>query len=225
MNVLTEKNPFVVIEALDAGGSQTQSDLLAERFKETDYRVLQLHFPQEDRATGKLIYEKFLLKKNEKPFTRREQALLYIQDFYSRAEDIRTALSSGETKNVVVSDRYCTSTMAYQTIGLTGQERVAMLEWLTWLCYEGTVQLPKPSLTLFLDTPVDVSLRRLAQKKKDYFETQEKLIAIRDSYLVLAKKQKWHVMSSVNREAQERTREELHEEIWQVVTTHLGLNP
>lgn len=214
--------PFIVIEALDAGGSQTQSDLLAARVRAAGRAVLQLHFPQEDRATGRLIYEKFLLKKNEKPFTRREQALLYVQDFYSRAEDIEKALAASPPQ-VVVSDRYCTSTVAYQTIGLEGPERVAMLEWLTWLCYEGKPTLPKPGLVLFLDTPVEVSLRRLTKKKKDYFETQEKLTAIRESYRAIAQKQKWQVVQSVDTEGKERTREDVHQQIWQRVAPAVGL--
>jgi len=216
-------SPFIVIEALDAGGSQTQTDLLANRLRKEKYKVLQLHFPQEDRATGRIIYDKFLLKKNEKPFSGREQALLYIQDFYSRVEDIQAVRESKGGKQAVVSDRYCTSTFAYQTIGLTGKKRIAMLEWLLWLCYEGKPSLPKPDLVLFLDTPVDVSLRRLAHKKKDYFETEEKLKAIRDSYLALAKKQKWVLFDSVDDMGQERTREDLRDAIWQTVEDRLGL--
>lgn len=220
---MPEHAPFIVVEALDAGGSQTQTDLLSERLRQEKYSVLQLHFPQEDRATGRLIYDKFLLKKNEKPFSGREQALLYIQDFYSRVEDIGAVIDAKSRKQAVVSDRYCTSTFAYQTMGLTGRKRIEMLEWLLWLCYEGKPSLPKPDLVLFLDTPVDVSLRRLAHKKKDYFETEEKLQTIRDSYLAVAKKQQWVVFDSVDSAGHEKTREELRDEIWQIVQDRLGL--
>ena len=75
-------NPFIVIETLDAGGSQTQTDRLARRLEKEGYQPHQYHFPQEDRATGRLIYDKFLLPK--KRFSKREQALLYIQDFFSK---------------------------------------------------------------------------------------------------------------------------------------------
>lgn len=207
------KTPFIVIEALDAGGSQTQTGLLADKLTSVNYTVTKLHFPQEDRATGRLIYEKFLLYKNKYPFSRREQALLYIQDFFSRADDIAGVLRVGR-KNIVLSDRFCTSTMAYQTVGLTGRARTAMLKWISWLCYEGTPALPKPDLVLFIDTPVEVSLKRLKDKKKDYFETKEKLTAIRNSYLRLAKQHKWHSVPSITPAGHERTREEIHEDIW-----------
>lgn len=216
-----KQNPFFVIEALDAGGSQTQIDLLTKHFQREKYEVLQLHFPQEDRATGRLIYDKFLLNKNEKPFSRREQALLYIQDFFSRYEDITRILHSKNRRQVVVSDRYCTSTFAYQTIGLSGKTRQEMMSWLQWLTYEATPALPQPTAIIFLDTPVEVSLQRLAKKKKDYFETKEKLTAIRHSYLRCAQEQGWLVVDSVDNTGKEKTRPALHEEIWQVAQRYL----
>lgn len=209
------KQPFIVLEALDAGGSQTQTDLLVGHLKKEGYAPHQYHFPQEDKATGRLIYDKFLLNKNKYPFSRREQALLYIQDFFSQQEEM------AGSKGIVVSDRFATSTMAYQTIGLMGEKRKEMLTWITWLCYKGTPALPKPDVVLFLDTPVEISLKRLKGKKKDFFETKEKLAAIRNSYLKLAKEQKWAIFNSVDENGEQRTREDLHEEIWGVVKKFL----
>lgn len=209
-----KKTPFIVIEALDAGGSQTQTDRLAAHLKKVGKKVLQLHFPQEDRATGRLIYDKFLLYRNRKPFTAREQALLFIQDFFSRREDIAAALAS---QRIVVSDRFCTSTMAYQTVGVRGAARRAIIDWITWLCFEGKPALPQPDLVLFLDTPVAVSLRRLAGKRKDFHENREKLTKFRDSYVALAREQKWIVIQSVDHDQGERTREDMHQEIWKHV--------
>ncbi|MDA1169392.1 MAG: hypothetical protein O3A36_03580, partial [bacterium] len=187
-----------------------------------------------DKATGRMIYDKFLLNKKVSPparggaggggrvsFSKREQALLYIQDFFSKQEELTEIVLHGSKKDVVVSDRFATSTMAYQTIGLSGAARKKMLAWITWLCFKGTPVLPSPDIVLFLDTPVKVSLERLAKKKKDFFETKDKLTAIRNSYLKLAKEQKWVVFNSVDKNGRQRTREELHEEIWGVVQKKL----
>ena len=206
--------PFIVIEALDAGGSQTQANLLSERLEQAGNNVLQLHFPQEDRATGRLIYDKFLLYQNKKPFTAREQVLLFVQDFFSRSEDIITAINAG---SVVVSDRFYTSTMAYQTIGLAGAARRKMIDWITWLCVQGKPALPKPTRVIFLDTPVEVSLKRLKGKKKDFHENRAMLTKFRDSYIKLARAQKWVVVQSVDKAGVERTREDMHQEIWRHV--------
>ncbi len=216
-----KSNPFIVLEALDAGGSQTQTDLLCARLTQEGYKPHQYHFPQEDAATGRVVYDKFLLYKNKYPFSRREQALLYIQDFYSRQEEMTSLITSGSSRDIVVSDRYATSTMAYQTIGLSGAKRKQMLDWITWLCYKAAPALPKPDRVLFLDTPVAISLQRLKGKKKDFFETKEKLSAIRSSYLKLATEQKWHVFNSVDEKGRQRTREDLHAEIWETVKKFL----
>lgn len=205
---------FIVLEALDAGGSQTQTNLLVRRLQQNRKKVVQFHFPQEDRATGRLIYDKFLLMKNKNRFSRREQALIYIQDFFSKTEEIKEAL---QKKQIVVSDRFCTSTMAYQTIGLTGRTRQQMLKWIIWLCFKGKPALPKPDFVLFIDTPVSISLQRLKGKKLDYFESKQKLTAIRNSYLRVAKEQRWVVLEGVDKHGQQRTREDLRAEIWQHV--------
>ncbi len=226
MKKRSAKHPFIVLEALDAGGSQTQTDLLCARLKKEGYTPHQYHFPQEDTATGRLIYDKFLLYNNKFPFSKREQALLYIQDFFSKCEEFWSVIQpekQSTKRDVVVSDRYVTSTMAYQTAGLMGDARKKMLDWITWLSYKGTPTLPKPDLVLFLDTPVDVSLERLKGKKKDFYENREKLTMIRNSYAKLAQEQKWAVFQSVNEKGEQRTREELHEEIWGVVKKKLQL--
>ncbi len=210
-------NPFIVIEALDAGGSQTQTNFLGRRLKKEGYLPHQYHFPQEDRATGRLIYDKFLLKHNRRPFSRREQALLFIQDFFSRAEDMGDIITRGQKKEIVVSDRYCTSTMAYQTVGLSGAERRRMLDWITWLCWRDEPTLPCPSLVIFLDTPVDISLKHLENKKKDYHENKEKLTAFRNSYIRLAQEQKWVIINSLNGQGEQRSKQDIHNEVWRYV--------
>lgn len=206
---------FVVVEALDAGGSSTQAEQLTRKLKREKYSPLSLHFPQEDKAVGRIIYDKLLFSNKMGELTRREQAIFYIQDFYSRSEDIKEHLKG--KKNAVVLDRFYTSTLAYQTIGLSGVNRKEMMRWLTWLCEEDKPALPKPDLVIFLDTPVSVSLKRLSKKKKDYFENRVKLTAIRNSYLRVAKEQNWVVLDSVDEEGNEKTRSALAKEVWEVV--------
>lgn len=208
---------FIVIEALDAGGSQTQTDRLSKRLTAAGYDLLQLHFPQEDHPTGRFVYEKFLLSHNQPRLSRREQALIYIQDFYSQADAIQAHLSK-PAKSIVVSDRYYTSTLAYQTIGLNGRPRAAMLAWIKFLTEQGTYHLPRPDLVILLDTPVSISLNHLKNKTKDFFENKQKLTAIRNSYLRQAKEAKWLVINSVNDRGEQRSIEDIHQEIWQAVS-------
>lgn len=231
----TFKSPFIVIEALDAGGSQTQTNRLASRLRREGYRAHQFHFPHEDRATGRLIYQKFLYHQgsqralNQKgkaitgtKFSSREQALLYIQDFFSRSEDIAAIRSLRTGKHVIVSDRFYTSTLAYQTIGLAGVRRQKMLDWINWLCRIGEPSLPRPDLVIFLDTPVSISLGHLNKGKRDFFENRRKLTAIRRSYLRLAKEEKWTLIDGVDKDGRQRTIPDIHQEVWHHVKKTLG---
>lgn len=211
-------NPFVVIESLDAAGGSTQTKALVQKLRKNGYKPHQYHFPQEDRPTGQLIYRKFLQNKERQVFSRREQALLYIQDFYARLEDMQSVVENGPSQGVLLSDRYCTSTMAYQTIGLTGSARDTMLKWLTWLCWREAPQLLKPSLVILLDNPVDVSLQRLKKSQAEHFDNRQQLQAIRRSYLRLAKEQRWKVIDNIDiATSQPRSKQDIHQEIWQYV--------
>ena len=118
---------FIVIESIDAAGGSTQAKLLADRLQKTGYDVLSLHFPQEDAPTGQLIYEKFLRNKNKLKLTRREQALLYIQDFFSRAEDIREHLQKsspparGGARGGGSSEQFAAQAQAARSLALARQ--------------------------------------------------------------------------------------------------------
>lgn len=217
------KSPFIVIESLDAAGGSTQAGLLIGRIKKAGYKAYQFHYPQEDEPTGRMIYDKFLLHKNKNPFSRREQALLYIQDFFAESKKLREIITR-PGKNCIVSDRYCTSTMAYQTIGTTGAARKRMLAWIHWLCWEGKPALPKPDMVILLDLPVSISLKRLNERPgtKDFFENRRRQEAIRRSYLRLAKEAGWKVVHCADDAGQQRSREDIHADVWQAVMKLVG---
>ncbi|MEX1112397.1 MAG: hypothetical protein WEC84_02950 [Candidatus Andersenbacteria bacterium] len=210
-----KSRPFFIIESLDAGGGSTQLEFLARRLTAEGYTPNQYHFPQEDAPTGQLIYQKYLHDRNKHPLSRREQSLLYMQDFFSKLEEMQR-IAGERSKDILISDRYCTSTMAYQTIGLTGKRRQDMLAWLRWLAWEGSPQLLKPTAVLLLDIPVSLAIQRLNKsgKKKDLYEHRDKLMAIRKSYMRLAREQKWLIVSNTDSTGQERTRQDIHDEVW-----------
>lgn len=217
------KRPFFIIESLDAGGGSTQLDLLFKRLKREKYTPHHYHFPQEDRPTGQLIYRKYLLDNHKHPLSRREQALLYIQDFYSNLPQMQAVLEQGKKSDVIISDRYCTSTMAYQTKGLSGKKRKEMIDWITWLCWEGTPRLLKPTKVILLDIPVDLAMQRLnkAGKKRDIHEQKDILTVIRRSYMQLAQDQGWAIVNNVDQHGQERGRADIHEEVWSHIHSNL----
>lgn len=209
---MPQKRLFIVIESINGAGGSTQADQLISHLIKDGYKVTPFHFHQRERGTGQLIQEKFLDTHNQATFSRREQALLYIQDFFTAKESMEEALK----KSVVISDRFYTSTMAYQTVGLSGKTRKKMLSWINWLVAEGKSVLPKPDLVISLDTPSAVSLRHLKNQPKDFFENAKKLRAIRRSYLMLAREQKWTIINSMAR-GKQRSIQDIHAEVWQQV--------
>ena len=211
--------PFIVIEAINAAGKTTQFNLLSQTLEKAGYKVHQYHFHQRERATGQLIEYKFLHNKTSGArFTRREQALLYIQDFFTRSEDISSLLAQKSDRHVVLADRFYTSTLAYQTIGLIGRRRQIMIKWIKWLCEQGIPRLPKPDLVILLDTTVDIAVQHLAKTKKDYFEYRQRLTNLRRSYLRLAKEDKWVVINCVNDRGKQRSVEDIHNEVYRHVS-------
>lgn len=220
---MATKRPFIVIEGIDAAGSSTQTDLLGKHLQQSGLQPLQLHFPQEDTKTGQLIYDKFLRTGQMGQLSRREQALLYVADFYSRADDIAAVVAHKTNYDVVLLDRWATSTLAYQTIGLSGQRRAAMLTWLKMLMLEGKPRLPWPDLIVLLDTPLATAQKRLGSKK-DYFEASSaRQRSIRQSYVRLAAEHKWITVTSIDAAGNERTKKDIAEEIWDIVSTKFNL--
>lgn len=207
---------FIVLESIDAAGGSTQAGLLAGRLEKAGYDVLTVHFPQEEKATGQLIYSKFLRNRNRLTLSRREQALLYIQDFFSRTADIAEHLRGGG-KRAIVADRFYHSTLAYQTISLIGARRQRMIAWIKQLCEHGEPRLPEPNLIIFLDTPVAISAKHLRRRTADFFENQRKQTAIRKSYLHLAREEGWTIVSSADDKGEQRSTTDIHEEVWQHV--------
>ena len=101
--------------------------------------------------------------------------------FSARAEHIvrviKPALRAGQW---VISDRFTDATYAYQGGGrFIDMERIAVIE--QWV-QEGL----QPDLTLLLDAPIEVGLRRVAQRgAPDRFEREEQIFFenVRQAYL------------------------------------------
>lgn len=104
---------FITLEGDDGVGKSTQADLLARWFEEQGYEVLRVHEPG-----GTLLGEKvrsLLLSKEQEGMAPLAELLLYeTARVQVMQELIMPALASGK---VVICDRFCDSTLAYQGYG------------------------------------------------------------------------------------------------------------
>lgn len=142
---------FVAVEGGEGAGKSTQVQLLAQWLRARGRQVVVTREPGDTPAGARI--RDLLLDPAAAGLSPRSEALLYAAD---RAEHvarvIRPALDRGAD---VVTDRYVDSSLAYQGAGraLPAEEVDRLSRWAT----EGLV----PELTVLLDVPPEVGLRRI----------------------------------------------------------------
>jgi len=176
------KNPysgkFIIFEGIDGAGGGTQSKLLFNFFKKEKILVEKLIYPDYQGPIGKLIHQ-FLHKKYE--FSPEIQFILYLFDFLKDKEKIKKWRREGKT---IISDRYFTSTLAYQCLKgfpLKIALKIAQM-----------FQLPKPDLIIYLKVSPATSMKRKFKEKKklDRNEANKKFLGrLVKFYKALIKKQ------------------------------------
>jgi dTMP kinase len=143
------RGKFIVFEGIDGAGGETQTDLICDYLGKR--KVKKLSYPDYKNPVGKIIYE-YLHQKYDLPVE--TQFLLYSVDFLKDAPKIRQLLKSG---NTIISDRYFTSTIAYQ--GLRGFDIKKALK------FAEIFDIPKPDLVIYLKISPEISAKRKYAEK------------------------------------------------------------
>jgi dTMP kinase len=195
MNPLRGK--FIVFDGTEGCGKSTQANLLTERLISHGLPVLHVHDPGTTRI-GKYIRELLLNPDNTDMSMRCEMLLYMAARAQMMSELILPALADNK---VVISDRFVSSTLAYQVGGdaLTPKDVRQVAEIAT----KGR----SPDLTLILDIPLELSSARIdpqfvlpfpagfrPRRDKDRIEQRplEYHLRVRDRYLVQAKRDPEH---------------------------------
>jgi dTMP kinase len=167
---------FVCFEGGEGSGKSTQSRLLAERLESRGH-VVRLTFEPGDTPVGAEL-RRIVLSPETGELSHRTEVLLYAAD---KAEHVDTvvvpALERGE---VVITDRYVDSTLAYQGAGraLDVAEVEEVARWAT-----GDV---RPHLTVVLDVDPRDGLRRFEGRDRIEAEGLEFHDRARQAFLDLA---------------------------------------
>lgn len=168
---------FISLEGLDGSGKTTQLEFIKNWFKQKTDNVI---FTREPGGTplGEALRPLFL-NMNMLPET--EWLMLYA----GRHEHLQTVILPAMTQGTwVVSDRFNDSSFAYQAAGRKMNESfTTTIDQL--ICKE-----VKPSLTIYLDVPIELSQERLSKNEfKDRLESEamDFHFRVREAYLTRAK--------------------------------------
>ncbi|MEM0200779.1 MAG: dTMP kinase [Candidatus Micrarchaeaceae archaeon] len=156
---------FVCIEGIDGSGKTTQANILAKKLTEAGKNISLFSYPTHDSIYGKIIRDDFLAGKIE--MSVEEQFLLYLLDMQSDKKKILNALSTG---NIVMSERYFISTIAYQSAGNFDYEKAKAVEEL--------MSLPRPDIIFYIDIEPEIAFERKKRQKQktDRFESAREYI-------------------------------------------------
>lgn len=156
---------FVILEGLDGSGTETQTRLLADYFKEKNWETEKLSYPDYDKPIGGIMINKFL--NGEYDFSTGVQLLMYIADFVKDKEKIVNHLKN--EKSIMLSERYFLSTLAFQGMkGFPIEKAINIAD---------SLELPKPDLIIYLKISPETSLNR-KQKEKTNLDIHERNIKL-----------------------------------------------
>ena len=174
--VFSERGLFVCFEGGDGAGKSTQSRLLRDWLVEQGRTVL-LTFEPGHTDVGKEL-RRIVLDPATGHLSDRTEALLYIAD---KAEHVdHVVLPALERGEVVITDRYVDSTLAYQGAGRTLDvgEVEAVARW-------ATADL-RPHLTVVLDLAPEAGLGRFDGRDRIEGQSLEFHQRVRQGFLDLA---------------------------------------
>ncbi len=172
----TPSGIFIAFEGGEGSGKSTQAKLLKGWFEEEGHTVTLTREPGGSTLGNDL--RKILLANETGDISPRAEALLYAADRAHHVYSvIRPALERGE---VVITDRYFDSSIAYQGAGrtLSSNEVARISRWATESLY--------PTLTIILDQPADIGLQRKKNADRLESESIEFHNRVRQEYLQLA---------------------------------------
>ncbi|MBS2939819.1 dTMP kinase [Nocardioides sp. J2M5] len=174
--VFSDRGLFVCFEGGEGAGKSTQSRLLRDWLVERGETVL-LTFEPGDTAVGKEL-RRIVLDPATGDLSDRTEALLYAADKAEHVDHVvLPALARGE---VVITDRYVDSTLAYQGAGrtLAVAEVEAVARWAT-----GDL---RPHLTVVLDLEPETGLGRFEERDRIEGQSLEFHQRVRQGFLDLA---------------------------------------
>jgi dTMP kinase len=177
------KGKFITFEGGEGTGKSTQASLLALRLASVGIRVQLTREP--GGSPGAEIVRHVLLSGAAKPLGPEAEAMLFAA---ARDDHVQqTILPALDAGKWVICDRFADSTRIYQ--GVLGSVDLRLIRALERV----SIGDLKPDLTLVLDVPAEIGMKRAAGRRRggtvDRFEAEDIAFhkKLREAYLGLAK--------------------------------------
>ena len=183
---------LIVIEGTDGSGKATQTTRLFERLRNLRVNVMRVSFPNYESESSALI--KMYLRgdfggrpEDVNPYA---SAMFYAVDRFASFTTWKDFYNEG---GIVLADRYSASNAAHQAAKFSRKaDREKFWNWLEDLEYK-KCQLPRPTLTIFLDMPPEISaMLRQKRGRVDLHESDMNyMLKSYKTYVELSQKYGW----------------------------------
>lgn len=217
---------LLVLEGLDGSGKSTQMGLLQKKLESRDIPYQRIKAPDYSSPSSALVtmYLNGEFGSHPNDVNAYAASTFYAADRYACFHNKwKQAYSDGE---FVVADRYTTSNAIFQMPKLDRELWDSYLNWLEDFEYK-KLGLPKPSLVIYLDVPVDISQKLLEKRyaedggQKDVHEQDRRYqMLCRDAAAYAAKYGGWEIIPCAEGETL-RSAEDISNDIFKLVTARL----
>lgn len=215
---------LIVFEGTDGSGKSTQFARLCRRLEEDGRAFQRLIFPQYDKPSSALLrmYLNGEFGSHPEDVNPYAASTFYAVDRYASWKQAWGGYYG--QGGLVLSDRYTTSNAVHQAAKVPERERSAFFEWLADFEY-GKLGLPRPDLVIYLDMPTEKAVENL-RRREQATHTKGDIHEVDTAYLSLCHETAgqaagyygWRRVACVDGTGALRTVEDLHEEIWNIVT-------
>jgi len=211
---------LLAIEGADGVGKNSAATRLCDELNAAGRSAAMLSFPRYQSTVGGHTLGRYLAGTLEVPVSPKAAAVLYGLD---RLESHEVIAKTAAQHEVVIFDRYIASNMAYQAARMAPAEADAMMSWILSL-ETGAFGLPRPTLSIYLDTPWELARELILQKRQrsytdrsyDEYEADVALqMAVRTNYEAMVNGGMlgpWHVVHA-SKDGAMRAREAITAEI------------
>ena len=205
---------FFAIDGNDGSGKNTQAQMLVEYLKSLGRKTLFLSFPRYEETLGGKLLKKSLAGEYGDfiGLDSHWASLPYAIDRYESRAQIVSSLANG---TYVICDRWVSANQIHQSGKfLDLEKRREFLHWLNHLEY-GVLKLPRPTMSIYLDVPLEVSLELLQKKNRDSAENNKAYLenSVEAARWLIAEEPNHWIRIRCAHEGVMRTREDIQGEI------------